>query len=194
MPSTRIPPGVATHQGPVHTAIRDPMGQDHNPQQLPPQRAPSEEIERKKRCQSITEQQFQKPSVSKSKVSTADLLRHLTLLCLCVSRIPLQRSGPRGCGGPWPRSTSPAACPGGRQLLLPAALRPADVHHAHTVQQNDSHRWQRQRNGGGQGRLPVSVFFVSQRVATQGCINVNKSFMLAESASAVGVTAFWVTT
>lgn len=74
-----------------------------------------------------------------------------------LSRIPVQRPGLRRCG--WAGPGRPAAAPGagGRQLLLPAPLRPADVHHALAVQQEDRHQQQGQGDGGGQGRLPVSI-------------------------------------
>lgn len=64
----------------------------------------------------------------------------------CLSRIPVQRPGAGGGGGPGPGSAAAAPRAGGRQLLLPASLRPADVHHAHALQQEDSHQWQGQRD------------------------------------------------
>lgn len=78
----------------------------------------------------------------------------------CLSRIPVQRPGAQ-CGG-GPRSGGAAVAPrvGGCQLLFPASLRPADVHHAHALQQENSHQWQGQRNGGGQGCIPVSIYRV----------------------------------
>lgn len=75
----------------------------------------------------------------------------------CLSRIPVQRPWAGDGGGPGPGSAAAAPRGGGRQLLLPASLRPADVHHAHALQQEDSHERQGQRHGGGQGRLPVSL-------------------------------------
>lgn len=75
----------------------------------------------------------------------------------CLSRIPVQRPGAGGGGGPGPGSAAAAPRAGGHQLLLPASLRPADVHYAHAVQQENSHKRQGQRNGGGQGCLPVSA-------------------------------------
>lgn len=77
----------------------------------------------------------------------------------CLSRIPVQRPGAGGGGGPRPGSTAAVPRAGGRQLLLPASLRPADVYHAFAVQQENSHQRQGQRNRRGQGCLPVSVFF-----------------------------------
>lgn len=81
----------------------------------------------------------------------------------CLSRIPVQRPGAGGGGGPRPGSAAAAPRAGGRQLLLPASLRPADVHHTHAVQQENGHQRQGQRNRGGQSRLPVSssVFILS---------------------------------
>lgn len=76
----------------------------------------------------------------------------------CLSRIPVQRHGAGDGGGPGPGSAAAAPRASGRQLLLPASLRPADVHHAHTVQQENSHQRQGQRNRRGQSRLPVSFF------------------------------------
>lgn len=78
----------------------------------------------------------------------------------CLSRIPVQRPGAGGGGGSRPGSSAAAPRAGGRQLLLPASLWPADVHHAYTVQQENSHQRQGQRNGGGQSRLPVSPLFL----------------------------------
>lgn len=75
----------------------------------------------------------------------------------CLSRIPVQRPWPGDGGGPGPGSAAAAPRGGGCQLLLPASLRPADVHHAHALQQENSHQRQGQRHGGGQGCLPVSV-------------------------------------
>lgn len=90
------------------------------------------------------------------------VLSSLSFLVLCVfpclSRIPVQRPGAWGGGGPWPGSAAAAPRAGGCQLLLPASLWPAHVHHAHTVQQENDHQRQGQGNGGGQGRLPVSLF------------------------------------
>lgn len=77
----------------------------------------------------------------------------------CLSRIPVQRSGAGGGSGPRPGSAAAAPRAGGRQLLLPASLRPAHVHHAHPVQQKNSHQRQGQRNRGGEGRLSVSIPF-----------------------------------
>ena len=92
-------------------------------------------------------------------------------VCLCVfhclSRIPVQRPGAGRGGGPRPGGAAAPPRAGGRQLLLPAPLRPADVHHAHALQQENSHQRQGQRNRGGQGRLPVScsvyMFFLFRR-------------------------------
>lgn len=74
----------------------------------------------------------------------------------CLSRIPVQRHGAGDGGGPWPGSAAAASRAGGRQLLLPASLRPADVHHTHTVQQENSHQRQGKRDRRGQGRVLVS--------------------------------------
>lgn len=91
----------------------------------------------------------------------------------CLSRIPVQRPGAGDGGGPRPGSTAAAPCAGGCQLLLPASLRPADVHHAHALQQENSHQRQGQRNRGGQGRLPVSLFlFIALSSATLTPLNV----------------------
>lgn len=78
----------------------------------------------------------------------------------CLSIIPVQRPGAGDGGGPGPGSTAAASRTGGRQLLLSASLRPADVHHTHAVQQENSHQRQGQRNRGGQGCLPVSSYFI----------------------------------
>ena len=115
----------------------------------------------------------------------------------CLSRIPVQRHGAGDGGGPGPGSAAAAPRAGGRELLLPASLRPADVHHAHAVQQENCHQRQGQRNRRGQGRLPVSLFtlhsFIISGSLTQ-CLSVTGSFMLAEGASAVGVSGYlWVT-
>lgn len=75
----------------------------------------------------------------------------------CLSRIPVQRPWAGDGGGPGPGSAAAAARGGGCQLLLPASLWPADVHHAHALQQENNYQWQGQRHGGGQGCLPVSV-------------------------------------
>lgn len=96
----------------------------------------------------------------------------------CLSRIPVQRPGAGGGGGPGPGSAAAAPRAGGRQLLLPASLRPADVHHAHALQQENSHQWQRQRNRGGQGRLPVSRFIIPSYCFVFRCFNSFKCLQL----------------
>lgn len=97
---------------------------------------------------------------------TFRLLTSLYLLCVlcgvfhCLSRNPVQRPGARCGGGPGSGGAAVAPRVGGRQLLLPASLRPAYVHHTHALQQENSHQWQGQRNGRGQGCLPVSIYGV----------------------------------
>lgn len=92
-------------------------------------------------------------------VSSSSCVSCVCVFFYCLSRIPVQRPGAGGGGGSRPGSSAAAPRAGGCQLLLPASLRPADVHHAYAVQQENSHQRQGQRNGGGQSRLPVSALF-----------------------------------
>lgn len=80
------------------------------------------------------------------------------MLCdSCLSRLPVQQ--PRfGCSsGTGHGRLAAAAGAGGHQLLLPAAVWPAYVHHPQAVQQEDGHQWQEQRDGGRESCLSVSV-------------------------------------
>lgn len=82
----------------------------------------------------------------------------LTVLCAsCLSRLPVQQ--PRfGCSSGTGYGRPAAAARASRhQLLFPSSVWSAHVHHPQTVQQEDGHQWQEQRDGGRQGCLSVSV-------------------------------------
>lgn len=79
----------------------------------------------------------------------------------CLSRFAVQRPRPGRSGWAgvfWPAAAARAS---GRQLLLPAPVWPAHVHHPQALQQKDSHKRQEQRARGGQSCLPVSIPFAS---------------------------------
>ncbi len=82
------------------------------------------------------------------------------LLSVCLlsglSRLSVQRPGPRRGGGARCSGSSSAAGAGGHQLLLPPSVRPAHVHHAQALQQENLYQRQEQRAGGGQSSVSVS--------------------------------------
>ncbi len=82
----------------------------------------------------------------------------LMVMCAsCLSRFAVQRPRPGRSGWAgvsWPAAAARAS---GRQLLLPAPVRPAYVHHPQALQQKDSYKRQKQRARGGQSCLPVSI-------------------------------------
>ncbi len=73
-----------------------------------------------------------------------------------LSRLPVQRPGPRHGGGARCGGSSSAAGAGGHQLLLSPSVWPAHVHHAQALQQENLHQRQEQRAGGGQSSVSVS--------------------------------------
>lgn len=105
--------------------------------------------------------------VQTRRLQTESANRCVWLCVPCLSRIPVQRPGARRGGGPRPRSAAAAPGAGGRQLLLPAPLRPAHVHHSHALQQEDGNQRQGQRDGGGQGGLPVSIHLLLLQIFDQ---------------------------
>ncbi len=90
--------------------------------------------------------------------SRADGSERLLSVCLLsgLSRLPVQRPGPRRGGGARCSGSSSAAGAGGHQLLLPPSVRPAHVHHAQALQQENLYQRQEQRAGGGQSSVSVS--------------------------------------
>lgn len=82
----------------------------------------------------------------------------LIVMCAsCLSRFAVQRPRPGHSGWAGVSWHAAAARASGRQLLLPAPVRPAHVHHPQDLQQKDSYKRQKQRARGGQSCLPVSI-------------------------------------
>lgn len=102
----------------------------------------------------------------------------MVMFASCLSRFAVQRPRPGRSGWAgvsWPAAAARAS---GRQLLLPAPVWPAHVHHPQALQQKDSHKRQEQRARGGQSCLPVSYLHLYSHLLVNNRDGLNLMLML----------------